>query len=45
MSGYVHDNSPYMQWYITHTIRYISLVDQSFDDEVGMFYLFVFHNL
>ena len=33
-SGHLRDNSPYMQWYINHTIRYITANAQSSDDEV-----------
>ncbi|XP_068487148.1 protein MAIN-LIKE 1-like [Phaseolus vulgaris] len=32
-NGNLHDNSTYMQWYINHTIRYITPIQSSFDDD------------
>jgi len=37
-SGHLHDNFPFMQWYINHTICYISPIAQSSDDEVRIIY-------
>jgi len=34
-NGHLHDNSTYMQWYINHTIRYITPIQSSFDDDVS----------
>jgi len=39
-SGHLRDNPPYMQWYINHTIRYITPIVQSSDDEVRIIFLF-----
>jgi len=33
-NSYLHDKSTYMQWYINHIIRYISLIQSSSDDDV-----------
>jgi len=30
--GHLHDESTYMQWYITHTIHYVSPIDTSEED-------------
>ena len=34
-NGHLHDNSTYMQWYINHTIRYITPIQSSSDDDVS----------
>jgi len=31
-NSHLRDESTYMQWYITHTIRYVSSIDTSEDD-------------
>ena len=41
-NGHLRDETPYMQWYINHTIRYISPSTESFDDEV-IYNTFVAH--
>ena len=37
-NGHLCDNTLYMQWYISHTINYISLLQQFFDDDVTLFF-------
>ena len=34
-NGHLHGNSTYMQWYINHTIRYITPIQSSSDDDVS----------
>ncbi|BAT89103.1 hypothetical protein LR48_Vigan09g058400 [Vigna angularis] len=35
-TGHLRDESEYMQWYITYTIRYIALIEDSTDEEYDM---------
>ncbi|KOM29389.1 hypothetical protein LR48_Vigan661s002600 [Vigna angularis] len=35
-NGHLRDESEYMQWYITHTIRYIGIIEDSTDEEYDM---------
>ena len=34
-NGHLHDSTTYMQWYINHTIRYISAQESSSDEDVS----------
>jgi len=34
-NGHLHDSTTYMQWYISHTIHYISAQESSSDDNVS----------
>jgi len=47
-NGHLRDETPYMQWYINHTIRYISPSTESSDDEViytTMLYIYLPYKL
>ncbi|BAT74599.1 hypothetical protein VIGAN_01230200 [Vigna angularis var. angularis] len=35
-NGHLRDESEYMRWYITHTIRYIGIIEDSTDEEYDM---------
>jgi len=39
-NGHLCDNTPYMQWYIGHTIRYITPRQPSSDDDVSLFFIY-----
>jgi len=47
-NDHLHDNSTYMQWYITHTIRYILPIEITSEDDVSSiytsFYIVIFLN-
>jgi len=34
-NGHLCDDSTYMQWYITHTIRYVSPIKTTFEDNIS----------